>query len=45
MHFTGYTYLLSHHLLSNENIITVCDFSQSSRNKRLYIIDLAEKSF
>ena len=42
--FTGYTYLLSHHLLSNENIITVCDFSQSSRNKRLYIIDLEEKS-
>ena len=42
--FTGYTYLLSHHLLSNENIITVCDFSQSSKNKRLYIIDLEEKS-
>jgi hypothetical protein len=42
--FTGYTYLLSHHLLNNENIITVCDFSQSSKNKRLYIIDLEEKS-
>jgi hypothetical protein len=42
--FTGYTYLLNHHMLSNENIITVCDFSQSSRNKRLYIIDLGEKT-
>jgi hypothetical protein len=42
--FTGYTYLLDHHLLSNENILTVCDFSQSSRNKRLYIIDLGEKT-
>ena len=42
--FTGYTYLLTHHLLNNENIITVCDFSQSSKNKRLYIIDLEEKS-
>jgi hypothetical protein len=42
--FTGYTYLLNHHLLTNENILTVCDFSQSSRNKRLYIIDLGEKT-
>jgi hypothetical protein len=42
--FTGYTYLLNHHLLSNENILTICDFSQSSRNKRLYIIDLGEKT-
>src|SRR5580700_10804461 len=31
--FTGYSYLVSHHLLNNENILTICDFSQSSRNK------------
>jgi hypothetical protein len=42
--FTGYSYLVSHHLLNNENILTICDFSQSSRNKRFYVIDLAEKS-
>ena len=42
--FTGYSYMVSHHLLNNENILTICDFSQSSRNKRFYVIDLAEKS-
>jgi L,D-transpeptidase catalytic domain len=42
--FTGYSYMVSHHLLINENILTICDFSQSSRNKRFYVIDLAEKS-
>src|ERR1700729_1930509 len=30
--FTGYSYLVSQHLLNNENILTICDFSQSSRN-------------
>jgi hypothetical protein len=42
--FTGYTYLSGHHLLSNEDILTICDFSQSSRNKRLYIVDLDQKA-
>ena len=42
--FMGYNYLVVHHLLNNENILTICDFSQSSRNKRFYVIDLAEKS-
>jgi L,D-transpeptidase catalytic domain len=38
--YKGYTYLMDHHLLNRENILSICDFSQSSRNKRLYIIDL-----
>ncbi len=42
--FSGYTYLLAHHLLVNDNILSICDFSQSSRNKRLYVLDLGEKS-
>jgi hypothetical protein len=30
-------------ILHNTNILTVCDFSQPSSNKRMYIIDLANK--
>jgi len=41
--YRGYTYLNSHHLVEKNNIITVVDFSQSSRNKRLYIIDLEQR--
>lgn len=36
----GYSYLLQKNKLSNAEILTICDLSQSSRNKRLYIIDL-----
>lgn len=39
----GYKYLLEHHRLSKANIISICDFSQSSRNKRLYVVDLEQK--
>jgi hypothetical protein len=39
----GYTYLLEHHYLIKSDIISICDFSQSSRNKRLYIVDLDQK--
>lgn len=39
----GYNYLLEHHWLNNPNILTICDMSQSSRNKRLYILDLEQK--
>lgn len=38
--YKGYTYLLDRRLLNRENILSICDFSQSSRNKRLYVIDL-----
>ena len=39
----GYNYLLEHHWLNNPNILSICDMSQSSRNKRLYVLDLENK--
>jgi hypothetical protein len=36
----GYNYLLEHHWLNKPNILSICDMSQSSRNKRLYILDM-----
>ena len=36
----GYHYMLNKHMLRNTNVLSICDFSQSSRRKRLYIIDL-----
>ncbi len=40
----GYYYLLDHHWLNKTNILSICDLSQSSRNKRFYIIDLEQRS-
>ena len=37
----GYQYLLNNHSISRGTYLTICDFSQSSRQKRLYIIDVA----
>jgi len=39
--YKGYIYLLYKGELENVNVMTIADFSQSSKNKRLYIIDLA----
>lgn len=39
----GYNYLLEHHWLNNPNILSICDMSQSSRNKRLYVLDMEKK--
>jgi hypothetical protein len=39
----GYNYLQQKGLLINKDIISICDFSQSSKNKRLYIIDIENK--
>ena len=39
----GYNYLLEHHWLNNPTILSICDMSQSSRNKRLYVLDLDQK--
>lgn len=39
----GYVYLTDHHLISKTDVISICDFSQSSRNKRLYVLDLEQK--
>ena len=38
--YKGYHALLKKGMLENTSIITVCDFSQSSGNKRMYIIDV-----
>jgi len=36
----GYEYLLSNNKLEKPAILTICDYSQSSSNKRLYVIDI-----
>lgn len=41
--YKGYKYLINHHLLIRNDVISICDFSQSSRNKRLYVVDLEQK--
>lgn len=38
--YKGHRALAKKGLLENENILTVCDFSQPSGNKRMYIIDV-----
>lgn len=38
----GYKYL-SESKKINSGVLSICDFSQSSRNKRFYVIDVAEK--
>lgn len=38
--WTGYQYLLEHDKIKRNDHLTICDFSQSSKQKRLYIIDL-----
>lgn len=39
----GYNYLENKGLINKNPILSICDFSQSSRNKRLYIIDVENK--
>lgn len=38
--YKGYEYLQSRGMLDKAGILTICDYSQSSHNKRLYVIDL-----
>ena len=40
MHIKDISDLLEEHKISKSNVITICDFSQSSRNRRLYVVDL-----
>lgn len=40
----GYYYMLEHRWLSKTSILSICDLSQSSRNKRLYVLDLEQKT-
>ncbi len=37
--YKGQQHLIEQGVLNNSFILTVCDFSQSSKNKRMYIID------
>ncbi len=41
--FKGYEYLQQKGMLARVSILTICDFSQSSRRKRLFIIDMNEQ--
>lgn len=38
--YKGYEYLLLNNKLSNKDVLTICDYSQPSNQKRLYVIDL-----
>lgn len=40
---TGYEKLKAAGKLENPNLLTIVDFSQSSKNKRLYVLDLKEE--
>jgi hypothetical protein len=42
--YKGYLKLLDEHRIVKSNIITICDFSQSSRNRRLYVVDLETRA-
>jgi hypothetical protein len=39
----GYTYLIANQKIKKNQYLTICDFSQSSSKKRLYIIDVSNK--
>jgi hypothetical protein len=39
----GYKYLVEKGKVVKNGVLSICDFSQSSRNKRFYVIDMAEK--
>jgi hypothetical protein len=36
----GYEYLLEKHQLNRSSVLSICDFSQSSRRKRFFVIDM-----
>ena len=40
--YKGYEFLLSKGMLQNTRMLSICDYSQSSHNKRLYVIDLSD---
>jgi hypothetical protein len=42
--YRGYLKLLDEHKIVKSNVITICDFSQSSRNRRLYVVDLETRA-
>ena len=40
--YKGYSHLQKEGVFAKDGLITICDFSQSSKKKRLYLIDLNE---
>ena len=40
----GYQRLLEKKMISRSNYLTICDFSQSSKQKRLYVIDIGNNN-
>ncbi len=38
--YRGFQFLQNKGVLKKTNLLTICDYSQSSRNKRLYVIDV-----
>lgn len=40
--YKGYQNLLAQGKISNADVLTICDFSQSSAQKRMYILDVAK---
>lgn len=38
--YKGYRLLLEKKIINKQNYLTICDFSQSSNNKRLYLVDM-----
>lgn len=40
--YKGYQYLLSKGRLSNSEVLSIADYSQSAKKKRLYVIDMRE---
>ena len=41
--FKGYEYLQKKGMLARASVLTICDFSQSSRHKRLFVIDMNDQ--
>ncbi len=41
--YKGYQKLLTNKSLKNTDYLTICDFSQSSRSKRFYLLDMVNK--
>lgn len=39
----GYQYLLNKKILNRSSVLSICDFSQSSRRKRLFVIDMEQQ--
>lgn len=40
----GYNHMLENGILDKQDILSICDFSQSSSNKRLYVLDVENRT-